>query len=314
MGANSNFSRYLRAIAVVACLAVVTCAVASDETPSIVVIYPNLGNEYNAVFESIADGVSDTNKSPVHRIPLTEDFSPDDLKKHLTAVNAHAVVALGRRGLNASKGIGWKGHIVYGGVIWGSSAPIDKAAGITLDPDPRAVFSHLKRAAPHVKRVHAIIDPAQGGWLIPRVRAAAMELGLIIEIKEITSHRAAAIAYRDLLKRINPSEDSLWLPLDPIDETTFKLILTTAWTKRFAVISSNPDHAQRGALYSILPDYPKIGRRLSSLLADQRLKAPTLLEMRPNTDVKLAVNLRTARHLGIEYSRETLATFEVVYR
>lgn len=96
-------------------------------------------------------------------------------------------------------------------------------------------------------------------------------------------------------------------------KSTLKFVLTSAWTKRFVVLSSNPDHAQRGALYSVLPDYPMIGHRLVSLLADQRQDASTFV-MRPNTDVRLAVNLRTARHLGIEYSHDTAAKFEVVYR
>ncbi len=314
MAAFSKFSQYFRTITGVVFLAIVICTpVVGEDTKSIAVFYPNLSSDYNAVFESIAEGVAKANKLPVRRIPLSENYSPDDLKKQLSAINAYAVVALGRRGLNASKSIDWKGPIVYGGVIWDSSAPIDKASGITLDPDPRAVFIHLKKVAPRVKRVHAIIDREQSGWLANRAHAAAAELGLILEIKEITSHRTAAIAYRDLLEHINPSEDCLWLPLDPIDESTLKLILTTAWTKRFAVISSNPDHAQRGTLYSVLPDYPMIGRRLASLLTDQRHPA-FALDMRPNTDVRLAVNLRTARHLGIDYSHDTAAKFEVVYQ
>lgn len=217
MGALSKFSRYLLSIAGAIFLAIIICTpVVGDSTKSIAVVYPNLNSEYNAVFESIAEGIAKASKSPIQRIPLSENYSPDDLKKQLSTIDARAIIALGRRGLNASKNIDWKGPIVYGGVIWDNSTSLNKSLGITLDPDPHTVFIHLKKVAPHVKRVYAIIDREQSGWLVDRARAAAAELGFILEIKEITSHRAAAIAYRDLLQHINPSEDGLWLPLDPI--------------------------------------------------------------------------------------------------
>lgn len=285
-----------------------------SESPTIAVLYPDL-NEYNAVFESITGGIEKNTIGSVERIPLTEDYSRADLKERLARGSPKGIVALGRRGIEAVQRLGWKGPTVIGAVIRDASLNAQRSPGISLDPDPRKVLGYVKRLAPKIRRVHTVVDPERNAWLVMVSRVAATELGLVLVVKEAATKRATAIAYRDVLSEINAEQDALWLPLDPkFDEATLRLVLSEAWERRVVVFSSTPEHAQRGALFSFYPDYPAIGRRLANLLRDQRDTDPLLGSVRPTTDITLAVNLRTARHLRLEFGREIEATFEVVFK
>lgn len=285
------------------------------ESKSVAVLYPDIGGEYSTVFSSIADGIAETVDAPLYRIPLANDYSSAGLANRLREVSTKGVVALGRRGLEASRAVEWNGPLVLGAVIRDSSIADKKLAGISLDPDPRSLFGYLKLVTPRVRRIHVIINQERSAWLIERARVAAADLGLSLVVKEVASRREAALAYRDVLANIDRSQDALWLPLDPntVDETTLQLVLRAAWNDRFIAFSSTADHAQRGVLFSVIPDYVALGRQLGSLLQAQT-RGDGAGGVRPNGELRLAVNMRTARHLGLELSRATEAKIGVVYQ
>ncbi len=285
------------------------------ESRSVAVLYPDIGGEYNSVFSSIADGITETIGTPLHRIPLSNDYSSADLANRLRNLSTKGVVALGRRGLEASRAVEWNGPLVLGAVIRDSSIADKKLSGISLDPDPRPVFGYLKLLAPRVRRIHLVLNQERSGWIVERARLAASDMGLSLVLKEVTSRREAALAYRDVLASIDGSQDALWLPIDPdtVDETTLQLVLRAAWNDRFIAFSSTADHAQRGVLFSVIPDYVAVGRQLGSLLQAQ-MRGEAAAGVRPNGELRLAVNMRTARHLGLEFSRSTEAKIAVVYQ
>lgn len=312
MTRRSGRAKFLIA-ALVAALCFLSPILHSQE-PAVAVLYPDL-NDYNAVFESISDGVEKKTPGKIYRLPLSQNYSPTELKQELAAHQVRSVIALGRRGLEAIQKTDWTGPIAVSAVIWDPSLRDRRIPGIVLDPDPRKIFSTLRTLAPQIRRVHTVITPDQNSWLAERSRNAAAEFGIALVIKEATTKRSAAIAYLDVLNSIDRQHDALWLPLDPaFDEATLQLVLSTAWKNRVVVFSSAPEHAQRGALFSFYPDYNAIGQRLAGVLAEPRAADSTSASLRPAIDLKLAVNLRTARHLGLEYSRDVETKFEVVFK
>ncbi len=169
--------------------------------------------------------------------------------------------------------------------------------------------------APDIRRVFIVANSEQNKWLLDRTRSAAVDLGLTLTIKNATTLRTAAQSYRDVLENIDPKHDALWLPLDPnFDESTLRLILGIAWKNRLVVFSSGPDMAQRGALFSFYPDYKAIGYHVAELLEDAPVSKLDTNAIRPTSDIKLAVNLRTAQHLGLEFNNDVKAKIEVVFK
>lgn len=295
------------AVALVAAVVVASSQGEAFAGGGVGVLYPDLASPYSEAFESIVSGIASEMKSPVRRFPLGDRYSPKLLEEQLSAEQIDKLIVLGRRGVNAVPTGSWSRPMVVGGIVRDASVG-SKYAGVTLDPDPRAVLVHLTALAPHVRHIYTVVNPEQSGWLIERARNTADQLGLAISVRDATTPRAAAAAFGEILEGLDPARDALWLQLDPIDEATLRSILTSAWAKRFVVFSNHPEHAQRGALYSVIPDYTKVGKRLGALI---HRPIPGL---QPNADLRLAVNLRTARHLGLSYGPKTLESIEAIYK
>jgi putative ABC transport system substrate-binding protein len=302
-----------RAVLMGAAPCLLTCLVNAADQERVAVLYPDLGSNFNAVFESIAAGVDQVMPGNVTRIELSPESSGADLDKRLESEKIRGVIALGRRGVQVARSLGWRGTLVVGAVVHDASSPSLSAWGIALDPDSRTVFSHLRALAPNVRRVYTVTNPALSGWSMDSAKSIAVTIGVQLEVRDAVTLRDSAIAFKEILDRIDPATEAIWLQLDPIDDEILRTILSTAWNRRFVVFSNNADHASRGALYSVIPDYNAIGKELGSLLkTGSHNNVP--LGLRPNSNLRLAANLRTARHLGIQYSPATIERMDVTYK
>ena len=78
------------------------------------------------------------------------------------------------------------------------------------------------------------------------------------------------------------------------------LVLREAWNQSLPLFSSSVAHVKRGALFSLYPDNMELGRALAStaLTPSGTANTPTR-GLHPLKDVLMAVNTRTASHLGI---------------
>lgn len=307
--------RFLRFRALALAVLAVFSSYPGADSGVIAVLYPDIGGDYDTVFASMAEGVSQTVETPLLHMPLSEQFSQAHVNDRLRRAEVKGVAALGRRGLQAVQGAEWRGPLAASAVIWDSSLADKNVPAITLDPDPRLLLGYLKLFAPSVRRVYLVVDQDRNKWLARRTLAAASGNGFSLVVKEVANRREAALAYRDILSRVEGPADAVWLPLDPdtVDETTLQLVLRAAWDKRFVAFSSAADHAQRGALFSVIPDYVELGRQLGRMLQAQA-RGQAAGGVQPNTQLRVAVNMRTARHLGLEYSRETEARIGVVFK
>ena len=78
-------------------------------------------------------------------------------------------------------------------------------------------------------------------------------------------------------------------------------LLRTAWDEGLPVFSSNVAHVRRGALFALYPDNIGLGHHLGttamSMLSSGSSPPRGLQALR---QVLTAVNVRTARHLGLD--------------
>jgi len=121
--------------------------------------------------------------------------------------------------------------------------------------------------------------------------------------------------YRDILKQICSRNDAIWLPMDPIaadEKVVLPLLLQMSWDKDLVLISSTPSHVQRGALFSLYPDNTGLGRNLASMLTTT-IASKSEQGIRPLESLNLAVNLRTAAHLGLSFSSAQIKRFTLTF-
>jgi ABC transporter substrate binding protein len=275
--------------------------VVADTTGSVAVVYPDVGEPYRAVFLKIVEGIEARMRSRVIAIPVGARPTSQELGEDLRRQDVRVVVALGRQGLTAVSGLDQKLSVVAGAVVSVPEGDARPMAVHSLAPDPGLLFQRLKSFLPEVRRVFVVYDPGSSAWQIRLARDAAKAQGLELIVTEVADLKAAARAYRSIFEMVDSHRDAIWLLQDPLgaeESTVLPFVLEEAWTRSVPVFSSNLAHVRRGALFTLYPDNEELGRRLGTT-ALGLLAGGSQVGVSPLREVLLAVNQRSAHHLGI---------------
>lgn len=277
-------------------------AASDDAARAIAVIYPDIGEPYRSVFSTIIGGIEDQTKSRVASFPVGASANTQDLSNELKRRDIRAVIALGRNGLKVATGLDRTLGIVAGGVLSVPEADAQNLSVHSLAPDPALLFAKLKTLMPSARRVIVVYDPRQNTWLIKLAREAAKAQGLELQAFEADDLKTATRQYQDSLSSADPKRDVLWLPQDSttVDETAvLPLVLQEAWNRNLTVFSSSAAHVKRGALFSLYPNNVELGKALAGWAMGYVSSGTATRGVRPLKEVLVAVNTRTANHLGI---------------
>lgn len=273
------------------------------ESGNIAVLYPDLGEPYRGIFAKIIEGIEAQVGAPVASLAVGGALSAQDIVASLKRKDIKVVIALGRQGMKAASALEREFGVVAGGVVSPPDGDGRLFPVVSLAPDPKMLFERLRHFMPEARRVIVVYDPKQNAWLIRLARDAARALGLELQAIEVTDLKNAVRVYQDVLANADPKRDALWLPQDStsVEETSvLPLILESAWNRNLAVFSSSVTHVKRGALFSLYPNNMALGRQLASSALS--LPAGNPASVVPMKDALLAVNIRTASHLGLQLS------------
>ena len=287
--------------------------VAPSFAATLAVVYPKVPAPHDELYKQIIGGIERQFEGTIdlievpHRLKKTE---ASKLAQQLDEQNPTMVITLGRSGRMV-------GRLLKSGVPWVSGAYLIRpngSAGITPIADPNVMFENLKELAPEVKRIYVVYS-SSNQWLIELSSEAAQRAGyefFSFKVKNITETLAK---YDDLIKNTVTPNDAIWLPIDRYSAETdsvVPMIIEQAWEKRFVVFSSRPELVRRGVLFSFMPDNEVTGIELVKMV--ESLRSKTMLPMVKTTSVvSLAVNLRTASHLGLEYTQKQKGRFLVTF-
>jgi putative ABC transport system substrate-binding protein len=296
---------------------------AQIDNKNIAIFYPEAKEPYHSIYQEIIAGCIKSArqyKQPINYEPfvITKNFDSDKIVQTLKEKKIHKVIVLGRSGWKLAKVLvkfvnddSTKTFQVVSGAL--PISPND-ISGISLIADPAYLFDYLNQVAPNVKKVH-IAYSKKSAWLIELAKNAALEKGLQLNIKYVTNTAEAIKFYNQVFNSGVSNKDAIWLPLDNIsshDKITFPLILEKAWAKEIVVFSSKPSHAKRGALFSTYPDNFALGQHLFNMVQelDQQPQQKNFAALKSTL---LAVNLRTAAHLGLKYSLKQQQKFKLTF-
>lgn len=272
----------------------------------IAVIYPDVGEPFRSVFLKIIEGIEERTRTRVASYAIGNNFDMATLSEELRRRDIRMVIALGRNGLKAATSLDRDISVVAGGVVNTAEADVRGMAVHSLAPDPQLLFGRLKSIMPGAKRVFVVYDPRQNGWLIRLAQDAAKNHGLELVAQEAPDLRAATRLYQEFFTSADAKRDALWLPQDSTtveESSVLPMILQESWSRSLAVFSSSVSHVRRGALFSLYPNNVELGRNLASSALSQIAAGNSLLRgMMPLKSVLVAVNVRTANHLGLETS------------
>ena len=284
---------------------------------SIAVVYPDIGEPYRSVFTRIIEGIESRTKTRVASYAVGANQNPQELAAELRRQNVQVVIALGRNGFKAASGLDRDIGVVVGGVLSVAENEMRGMSVHSMAPDPALLFAQLKALMPTVRRVFVVYDPRQNAWLIRLARDAARNLGLELVAQEAADLKTAMRLYQDYLAAADPKKDALWLPQDSVtvdESSVLPLVLQESWNRTLAIFSSSMTHVKRGALFSLYPNNVEIGHNLAnSALRQLSSSGQPAGAITPLKDVLVAVNMRTASHLGLNIGQRQQQAFDTVF-
>jgi putative ABC transport system substrate-binding protein len=165
----------------------------------------------------------------------------------------------------------------------------------------------LKATLPGVTRVAVLWDPQAPGsvpqWHESQEPAAKLRLQLYS--MEVSSLERYEPAFREAVKARNTA---IWITLNPLANSSQKLIAELAIGSRLPSICARSDYAENGCMMAYGPGYSTEGRD-GARYVDRILKGakPTDIPVEQPTKFELVVNLKTARRIGIAIPQSVLS-------
>lgn len=282
----------------------------------IAVLYPDIGEPYRSVFANIIEGIETQVKERVTRIAIGASPNQQDIANELRRQEVRVVIALGRNGMKVAANLERNVGVVVGGIVTLPEAEARNFTVSSLAPDPEQLFARLQGFMPATRRIFVVYDPGQNAWLMKLAKISASARGIELVAYEAGDLKTALQHYQTIVATMESGKDALWLPLDSttVHETSvLPLMLQQAWERNLTVFSSNVSHVRRGALFALYPNNREVGRNLAEYaLGYLSSSAPMPRSVMPLKATLLAVNVRTATHLGLDVASKR-AGFDRVF-
>ena len=288
-------------------------SVASAEKNKYAVIYPDIREPYRQIFINIADGIKENIEGDTLYYSVPKNQTPELTSEWLRKNNISGMVVLGKRNVRELDGIAEEITSVFGAatVLPGENS----ISGISHAPSPGQLFSQLKQMKPNIKNIYVINLSEYSKWITDIAKTEAQALELNYHVTNAENITQLAKAYRKLLNTLDAKQDALWLVQSggEIGRTLVNEILQKAWDKKLTVFSNNLADVKRGVLFTLYPDNQNMGGNLGNLLMDRMNNPHKENTVELVKALSIAINVRTAEHLGLHYSKKELKEFEFVY-
>jgi len=184
--------------------------------------------------------------------------------------------------------------------------------GIRLEVPVERQFRAMRSVLPSLKRIGVLYDPEKTGHLVDEARLLAKSMGLDLVVKQVNTEKEVPPTLRALLSQV----EALWLVPDStvLTEDSLKFVLGTALDFNVPVIGFSSELVRSGALVGLSVNYEDVGRQAGLLakkiLSDQARPFATTF---PPERLHLALNLKTARFLGIVIPQEVVKNADELY-
>jgi putative ABC transport system substrate-binding protein len=179
-----------------------------------------------------------------------------------------------------------------GGNITGTSSQTAEVSGKSLEL--------LKEVVPKLSRVAVLWNPANAIFQVQLLKATERAAGVLgLQLREFSARNTDELE-RAFAAISNARVDALMVLGDPTLVVHKARIIDFAAKHRLPAIYGTKDHAEAGGLITYGPDYAAQFQR-GAFYVDKILKGvkPAELPVEQPTKFELAINLKTARALGL---------------
>ena len=236
------------------------------------------------------------------------------LARKLRASNASLVVAVGLKAALAAKVEIVDVPIVYMMILDPLKHQLTAAnmTGTLLEVPVDRQLKIMRTFLPTLQRLGTLYDPAKTSSRVKEALLQATISGFQLKGLPVESEKEVPQQLRTLLSDV----EALWLMPDStvLTNESIQFILESALARQVPVIGFSPEFTRLGALLSMSVNYFEVGRE-TGLLAKRILDGEGLLPLNPVPieRLKITVNLKTARFLGITFPKELTSLIDETY-
>jgi putative tryptophan/tyrosine transport system substrate-binding protein len=314
MKTSDYIDRLFRAVAgVVLLLGVCTLWVSESAAMDIAI----LQSSNIAAYREAITGLKAT--GPIGAIYTEYDAQGDlelgkKLARKLRASNASLVVAVGLKAALAAKVEIVDVPIVYMMILDPLKHQLTAAnmTGTLLEVPVDRQLKIMRTFLPTLHHLGTLYDPAKtSAWLKDAAKQATIS---DFQLKGFPVESDKDVPQQ--LRRLLSDVEALWLIPDStvLTNESVRFILESALEQQRPVIGFSPEFTRLGALLSISLNYGDVGRE-TGLLAKRILDGERLLPLNPVPveRLKISVNLKTARFLGMTFPKELTSLIDEIY-
>jgi len=170
----------------------------------------------------------------------------------------------------------------------------------------------MRTFLPILHQLGTLYDPAKTSSQVKEAVQQATIYDFHLKGLPVESEKGVPQQLRTLLSDV----EALWLIPDStvLTNESIRFILESALARQVPVIGFSPEFTRLGALLSVSVNYGDVGRE-TGLLAKRILDGERLLPFNPVpiARLKITVNLKTAKFLGITFPHELTSFIDEAY-
>jgi putative ABC transport system substrate-binding protein len=290
---------------------------ALDESESLAIEIAILKSSSIGAYDQAIEGFKST--APSGTIYTEYDVQGDldqgrKLARKIRASEASLVVAVGLKAALAAKLEIVDVPVVFMMILDPSkhnlTAP--NMTGTLLEIPAERQFKILRMFLPNLRRLGILSNSAGHIAKLKDLSTQAAANSFQLQDFPVESEKDVPQQLRALLS----AADALWLVPDStvLTNESIGFILETSLARRVPVIGFSPEFTRLGALLSLSVSYGEVGRETGVLAkrildGDRKLPAKPI----PIDRLKITVNLKTARFLGIEFPKDVNHLIDETY-
>ena len=228
--------------------------------------------------------------------------------------NTSLVIAVGLKAALAAKAEIVDVPIVYMMILDPLKHQLTAAnmAGTLLEVPVDRQLKIMRTFLPTLHQLGALYDPAKTSSRVKDAVQQATNSNFQLKGVPVESDKELPQKLRRLLSDV----EALWLIPDStvLTNESLRFILESALERQIPVIGFSPEFTRLGALLSMSVNYGDVGRE-TGLLAKRILDGEQLRPLNPVPveRLKISVNLKTARFLGITFPKELTSLIDETY-
>ncbi|MCX7943429.1 MAG: ABC transporter substrate-binding protein [Deltaproteobacteria bacterium] len=175
--------------------------------------------------------------------------------------------------------------------------------GVSLLLPLKTQLTILKSVTPNIRNVGIIYNPKISKSTFNELNKKATELGLTLVPVLVDESEEVVSSIQVLQGKV----DAIFLFPDPTVVSSVdvvKEIIRFAFDKKISLFGIGEEMVKEGALLSINPEYTSIGQQVARIAQDiikQNIK-PGLIPVSDPESVSIALNITTAKRIGVECS------------